>query len=80
MIGPATRGSQGDGTPTASFNPVASHGFARDASGLTVIDIPGARWTRIFGISPRGDMVGSYADASNNVHGFLLRGDGTRKS
>jgi uncharacterized membrane protein len=62
------------GTVVGYFNPVTSHGFARDANGLTVIDIPSARWTRVFGINPEGDMVGSYADASNGVHGFLLRG------
>jgi probable HAF family extracellular repeat protein len=44
-----------------------------NAGGFTVIDVPGALWTRIFGINPEGDMVGSYADASNRVHGFLLR-------
>lgn len=55
------------------FNPVTSHGFSRGSSGLTQIDVPGASWTRIFGINPQGDMVGSYADASNNVHAFLLR-------
>jgi uncharacterized membrane protein len=55
------------------FNPVTSHGFSRDSDGFTQIDVPGASWTRIFGINPQGDMVGSYADASNNVHAFLLR-------
>ena len=55
------------------FNPVTSHGFSRDRSGFTQVDVPGASWTRIFGINPQGDMVGSYADASNNVHAFLLR-------
>ena len=57
------------------FNPVTSHGFSRDRSGFTQIDVPGASWTRIFGINPQGDMVGSYADASNNVHAFILRGE-----
>lgn len=62
------------GTVVGYFNPVTSHGFSRDASGLTVIDVAGALWTRIFGINAQGDMVGSYADAGNRVHGFLLRG------
>ncbi len=63
------------GTAVGYFNPVASHGFSRDDDGFTQIDVPGASWTRIFGINPQEDMVGSYADASNRVHGFLLRVD-----
>jgi hypothetical protein len=54
------------------FNPVTSHGFSLDDDGFTQIDIPGASWTRIFGINPQEDMVGSYADTSNRIHGFLL--------
>jgi probable HAF family extracellular repeat protein len=54
----------------------ADDGDKKDnASGFMVIDVPGALWTRIFGINPEGDMVGSYADASNSVHGFLLRAE-----
>jgi hypothetical protein len=41
---------------------------------LTQIDVLGAGWTRIFGINPQGDVVGSYADPSGGVHAFLLRG------
>jgi hypothetical protein len=37
------------------------------------INVAGATATRAFGINPRGDIVGSYTDATG-THGFLLRG------
>jgi hypothetical protein len=67
------------GTVVGYFNPVTSHGFARDlGGGLTQIDVPGAQWTRAFGIDPQGELVGSYADATNTVHGFLWRRGGKK--
>lgn len=39
----------------------------------TVIEVPGARSTIAFGINGRGDIVGSYVDASFRSHGFVLR-------
>jgi hypothetical protein len=27
----------------------------------------------VFGIKPRGDVVGLYVDSNSNLHGFLLR-------
>jgi probable HAF family extracellular repeat protein len=65
------------GTVVGYFEPVTSHGFSLDDDGFTQIDVPGASWTRIFGINPQEDMVGVYADATNTVHGFLLRDTGT---
>jgi probable HAF family extracellular repeat protein len=61
------------GTVVGYFEPVTSHGFTLNARGFTQVDVPGASWTRLFGINPKEDVVGMYADASNRVHGFLLR-------
>jgi probable HAF family extracellular repeat protein len=62
------------GTVVGYFEPVASHGFSLDEDGFRQIDVPGASWTRLFGINPQEDMVGMYADPTNRLHGFLLRG------
>jgi len=35
------------------------------------IDFPGATRTRDFGLNAHGDVVGTYVDAANRVHGFL---------
>lgn len=40
---------------------------------FTSIDFPGAVLTNAQGISPAGDIVGTYVDASGSQHGFLLR-------
>jgi hypothetical protein len=37
---------------------------------FTVIDLPGATSTQVFGINKRGRIVGSYMDATG-THGFL---------
>jgi len=36
------------------------------------IDFPNATTTQVFGINERGDIVGSYVDASGTTHGFSL--------
>lgn len=41
-------------------------------SQFTSIDYPGAVLTSAQGISPGGDIVGTYIDSSGNQHGFLL--------
>src|SRR6266849_6456782 len=51
---------------SASINPAFSAAF-------TTIDVRGAIGTIAWGINPAGDIVGSYTDASNDGHGFLLR-------
>jgi hypothetical protein len=38
---------------------------------FNIIDFPGAVGTLANGISPRGDIVGSYQDASGVFHGYL---------
>ena len=40
---------------------------------FTTIDVPGAVFTSASGINARGDIVGSYSDASGRSHGYVLR-------
>jgi uncharacterized membrane protein len=49
------------------------HGYARINDVLTSFDLPGATYTAAYGISPGGDLVGTYCDASI-CHAYLLRG------
>jgi len=50
------------------------HGLLLSKGRFTAIDVPAAFGigTQAFGISPQGDIVGSYFDGSFNTHGFLL--------
>jgi hypothetical protein len=53
---------------------VPFHGFLRDRGGnFIAIDYPGSIDTHVFGINSWGDIVGSYVDQKNNVHGFMAR-------
>jgi len=52
----------------------ASHGFLKDGSTLTQIDVPGAIDTFSYAINSRTDIVGWYVDQQNITHGFLLSG------
>jgi probable HAF family extracellular repeat protein len=38
----------------------------------TQIDVPGALYTRCYGVNTKGDIVGEYEDGSGVEHGFLL--------
>ena len=40
---------------------------------FTAIDVPKATLTTASGVNARGDVVGSYRDANNRVHGYVLR-------
>jgi hypothetical protein len=40
---------------------------------MMTMDSPRGHVTADFGINARGDIVGSYNDASNTEHGFLLK-------
>jgi len=42
------------------------------AETYTPIDFPGAIVTDVWGIHSAGEIVGTYTDASNLVHGFRL--------
>jgi hypothetical protein len=51
---------------------VTSQATGQQLDTLTTIDVPGATYTDVQGINPRGDMVGEYI-AGGVTHGFLLR-------
>jgi probable HAF family extracellular repeat protein len=51
---------------------LASAVHAGPPSQFVSIDYPGALLTNAQGISPGGDIVGTYIDSSGNQHGFLL--------
>jgi hypothetical protein len=53
---------------------IASAPLARGQGTYTQIDYPGAVATAAYGIDTAGELSGSYADSSGNVHGFLLSG------
>ena len=48
------------------------HGYLLDKDGsFTTIDVPGTNVTIALGINPSGQIVGTFADSSGVVHGFL---------
>src|SRR5262249_12475020 len=49
------------------------HGYILINDGLTSFALPGASSTAAYGISPSGDLVGTYCDSSI-CHAYLLRG------
>ena len=53
-----------------------THGFLIDQGDVTLIDVPGAKWTYASGINNRGQIVGSYFDASDVEHGYLRDANG----
>jgi len=50
------------------------HGFLKDGSSFTQVDVPGATGTFGYAINNRSDQAGYYMDQSNNTHGFVLSG------
>jgi uncharacterized membrane protein len=48
-------------------------GRSEAAFDFTAIDVPNAVFTSATGINPRGDIVGTYVDASQRSHGYVLR-------
>jgi len=57
--------------PNFNLNNGSEHGFLLRGGAFTRIDFPRSLATLAFGINPRGDIVGSYHDASDEGHGFL---------
>jgi len=49
------------------------HGFLKQGSKFTTIDVPGAMNTFGFGLNNSGEQVGYYVDQQGDVHGFVLR-------
>jgi hypothetical protein len=67
-------GVWGNNTDPIAIDGIPFHGYLRDRSGnFIAIDYPGSIDTHVFGINSWGDIVGSYVDKSNNIHGFLAR-------
>lgn len=50
-----------------------SQGFQFSNGSYTMINVPGATNTSLFGINNRGDIVGDYIDANGVTHGLLVR-------
>jgi probable HAF family extracellular repeat protein len=50
-----------------------THGFLKDGTTFTTIDVPGALSTIAYGINTAGQIVGSFQDATG-FHGFLKDG------
>jgi hypothetical protein len=49
------------------------HGFLKQGSQFTTIDVPGATGTFAYGLNNSGEQVGYYVDQQGGVHGFVLR-------
>ena len=47
---------------------------------FTTIEYPGAMHTRVFGINPRGDIVGFHINLDGTFHGLLREADGALTS
>jgi probable HAF family extracellular repeat protein len=63
---PAEAGSWASALSLLSTEPAGTAGFRS-------IDVPGAVATRAFGINARGEIVGSYTDATGTTYGFRWR-------
>jgi hypothetical protein len=67
-------GVWGNNANPIAIDGIPFHGFLRDRGGnFIAIDYPGSIDTHVFGINSWGEIVGSYVDKSNNIHGFLAR-------
>jgi uncharacterized membrane protein len=62
--------------PLTLLAPTADPSLSRAPEALSFVPIavPGAQYTDAMGINARGDIVGSYEDASGAMRGYLLRG------
>lgn len=75
----AARAITADGRIVGFYGVVnAQHGFLLADGTLTTIDVPEpeARWTNIFGINARGDIVGAFGDKDLLQHGFVWAAHG----
>src|SRR5262249_17272140 len=61
----------------AALGLILSPGWAKADYDFTTIDPPGATQTWANGINDAGQIVGTYRDADNHAHGFLLDVDGS---
>ena len=42
------------------------------AADLTIVNVPSALETQVFGLNNQGDIAGVYKDAAGKQHGFLM--------
>jgi len=73
----ACEADQINGPSRPGAGPLFERGGAgsKGAFTFTTIDVPGALLTVAYGINARGDVVGTYVDATNHQHGFVRRDD-----
>src|SRR5580700_2312464 len=68
-------GPNPQGTSVGSYTTSGvTHGFTLTKKGVFTFDPPGSTLTSPGFISPQGDIVGGYNDASSVSHGFILSG------
>ncbi len=53
------------------YDQIGAHGFLKDGESFTTIDVPGAAGTGGSWINNRGEIVGSWFDASGANHGYV---------
>ncbi len=72
--------SSDGGTIVGTFFDVGGvrHGYIAERRGASVddweftqFDVPGAKFTAVYGCNAAGDLVGTYGDAAGTLHGFL---------
>ena len=75
-LGTEAIGINAPGSVSGYFQDVngSFHGFLKQGSKFTTIDVPGATDTFAYGLNNSGEQVGYYVDQQGNVHGFVLRG------
>jgi uncharacterized membrane protein len=72
--GTQANGINASGVVTGDFQDMSGtfHGFVKQGSRITTIDVPGALDTFAFNLNNSGELVGYYVDSHGVSHGFLL--------
>ena len=75
-LGTEAVGINAPGSVSGYFQDVNGHfhGFLKQGSKFTAIDVPNATDTFGFGLNNSGEQVGYYVDQQGNLHGFVLSG------
>jgi len=75
-LGTEAVGINAPGSVSGYFQDVNGHfhGFLKQGSKFTTIDVPNATDTFGFGLNNSGEQVGYYVDQQGNLHGFVLSG------
>ena len=61
--------------PKCTFRINDNHAYVLTDGVFTTFELPTTpRFSRAWGINPRGDIAGAYWDSNNRNHGFLLSG------